>query len=141
MTQVIVRDRREGKTTELIKWLLQGKEQTTYPYWDRVIVSVSSAKMVATTTEMILTYIKETNWNPCEQMLAHVDCETQHQGILTDVRKAVWSMSDYYLNERGNRGFEFAVDDIDLAWERGYRFLRQPALITLTGKLYDAVRD
>jgi len=144
--QVIVRDRQEGKTTELIKWLLQGTEQDKYPYWSRVIVCAASHVETARVTNEVLRYIETTNWNPCERMLPHVHPEgvplkEVHLGVLTDVRKAVWDMSDYLANERGVRTFDFAIDNMEYVWERGYRILRQPAIITMTGKSYDGLRD
>lgn len=144
--QVIVRDRQKGKTTELIKWLLQGKEQDTYPYWSRVIVCPFSNVEVTRVTNEVFRYIEAENWNPCEQMLPHmhpdgVPLKEVHLGVLTDVRKAVWSLADYLANEVGTRTFEFAIDNIEYIWERGYRILREPAIITMTGKLYDGLRD
>ena len=148
--KILVRDRRQGKTTELIKWLLQGREQDVYPYWSRVIVACTH-KMMQTTTGMLLHYIERENWNPCEQMLPHMHRDEHrhggmsddHVGVLTDVRKAVWGPSDLDRNIQGTRPFEFAIDDADQMFTGffGFGLARQPAVITMTGEHVDSLCD
>lgn len=37
----IIGDRRSGKTTELLEWILDGHPRDTFPYWSRIIISFS----------------------------------------------------------------------------------------------------
>jgi len=135
--QVIVRDRRQGKTTELIKWLLQGHMQEGYPQWSRVLVVAASNQAVAYTTHLVHQYISkgysDSDLCAMSRRPHYSDaCDVEHNYTVTQIRKAVWGMSDYLANEPG-RDFEFAVDEMQYVWERGYRILREPAIITLTG--------
>lgn len=135
--QVIVRDRREGKTTELVKWLLEGKEQSPYPQWSRVIVAPTHA-MVTYTTRMVFQIIHDTNWMPRrDQLLDNRKGAIEH--AIVNVRKAVWGMRDLGFNMRGSRDFEYALDDAEqlLLNAPGWVLIRPPAIITMTGKLYD----
>lgn len=138
--QVIVRDRRQGKTTELIKWLLEGKEQDVYPHWNRVIVA-SHQSMVLHTMRMVWEYIQHENWSPCSSMLPHMFCDKNGHGpMLSDIRKAVWSMRELYFNARGVRrdAFEYVIDDADHLLMTGSisALDKPPVIITLTGELY-----
>jgi len=138
--QVLVKGRAEGKTTALVKWLLEGREQEGYPAWSRVIVCAANNRMVQTTEHMLRKHIEEhINFHSCDRMLPHTkeECPQVQERFLINVRKAVWGLSDYYANEHGTREFEFAIDDMEYIWERGYRILRQPSVITVTGSLYD----
>lgn len=145
--KVLVRDRRAGKTTELIKWLLQGKEQDKYPYWSRVIV-VPTNRMVPITTRTVFDYTQRENWNPCSQMLPHMHREgislhEQHFGVLTDVRESVWSLRDLDSNLRGGRDFEYGLDNAEEAMSGTFlsSFLVLPTVITMTGEAVDSLCD
>jgi len=137
--QVIVGERRTGRTTKLIDWLLQGREQNSYPYWSRVIVCPTH-QMVRHTTYAVLKRIEEVKWNLCEQMLPHVHGDTDHhQAVLTDVKKAVWGLNDLMSNIMGSRPFEYAVDDYDMMMNQVGRVasgVHRPALIVIEGSLY-----
>jgi hypothetical protein len=144
VTQYIIGERGSGRTTKLIKWLLEGKEQANYPGWSRVIVCASSHRMVMTTNVMVTDYIrKHVNFHSCDRMLPHTaaECPQVQERFVNNVRKAVWGMSDYFANESGTRQFEFAIDDMEYVWERGARILRRPTLITLEGKVNDSLGD
>lgn len=41
--QVIARPRRNGKTTEAVKWVLEGDSTDSYPFWTRVLLVPSIA--------------------------------------------------------------------------------------------------
>lgn len=42
--KIFVSGRRAGKTYKTIEWVKQGKEIRGYPYWDRVILTISIAE-------------------------------------------------------------------------------------------------
>jgi hypothetical protein len=133
---VIVRDRREGKTTELIKWLLEGKAQEGYPGWSRVIVEPTKG-MVVHADRMLKRHIADTGWVPrVDQMLdGRLTTKDAEHRVLADVRKAIWGMSDFNFNAVGRRDFEFAVDDLDQFISERFNY-RMPTVITMTGELY-----
>lgn len=152
MIRVIVRDRREGKTTELIKWLLEGKQIRLYPGWSRIIVCPLEKEVIRVTDEVR----RETGaegWGFEEDQIlvpTHILGESiyrmQYDRALNDVRKAVWSLRDlrYNLIGVGPQEFEYALDDADYYFSTyTYRegLSRPPAVIAMTGELYDHVRD
>lgn len=142
--KVIVGERRTGRTTKLIDWLLQGREQSHYPYWSRVIVCPTH-NMVRYTTNSVLRRIGELKWDPCSAMLPHLHtCPDQHQSVLADVKKAVWGLNDLMGRFRGmTHGgmFEYAVDDYDQMMSQVGRVAQgpfSPAIVVIEGSLYDA---
>lgn len=135
--QVIVRDRREGKTTELIKWLLGGNLQRPYPQWNRVLVCAHRTAVVRVVRE-VRRYIEEHNWDACAKSDPHLGtlCEAVHASTINEVAKNVWGMSDFEHNIRGNRPFEYAIDDLDFFLRNTFR--SQPSVIAMTG---ESIRD
>jgi len=138
LIKVLVEDRREGKTTELIKWLLQGHRQEGYPQWSRVIVCVSGG-MCAYTSRMIDRYLTEELL--CAKSEPHLGevCKDVHNHTFAQIRKAVWSMSDFEHNVRG-REFEYAIDDLELFIERKFGG-KMPKVVTMTGESVDSICD
>lgn len=142
LMQVIVRDRQEGKTTDLIKWLLDGYQQDVYPQWNRVIVCVTNG-MVQHTAKSIMRFTNDAYL--CSKSEPHLkdQCEKAHDRIASLLRKAVWNLGDLQFNARGTRAdaFEYVVDDFDLFIQRQFNF-KMPAIAAMTGKLYEpSVRD
>lgn len=132
--QVIVSGRKTGKSEALIKWLYDGKQQLGYPGWSRIIVCTQQ-RQVRDIIRMIKVAQPRYNFHSCNRMLPHpkTSCEAVQQVMLSDIRKAVWSLAEYKFNSMGGREFEFAVDNVDEILAD--TFHRQPALITMTGEL------
>lgn len=102
MIQWIVRDRCQGKTTSLLKWLLQGKATLDYPGWSRIIVC-RDHNAVLYTTRML------------RDMTQHFegDALPTPRWVL-DVRKCVWGVRDLATGLRGGSSeIEIALDDYD----------------------------
>ena len=136
--KVIVRDRRQGKTTDLIKWMLEGHIQRAYPQWNRVIVATHRSAVVHT-SRMIDRVIQETDWDACAASDIHLPegCVIAHRHIIAQVRKAVWDARDLRFNLQGIRaeGFEYAIDDFE-GFSHGLTELYKPPTInTMTGEL------
>lgn len=133
--QVIVRDRQQGKTTDLVAWLLQGERRTNYPNWSRVIL-VHSNVLVAHTSNQVGRALQALpgTWF-CERCPIHLaeQCEAYHEKLSADIRKAVWSFSDYSHNAHG-RDFEYAIDNLD-AWISMTFHGKGPAIVAMTGTL------
>jgi hypothetical protein len=143
--RLIVKDRREGKTTELIKWLLGGKQQAGYPGWSRVIVCTNASSMM-NCHRMIRHYTQPDFKFACDRLLPHKpeDCADVHQRMLNDVRKAAWSLNDLQHNMRGatKRNFEYVVDDVDELIRRALGNIHfAPVGLTMTGVVVDNLRD
>lgn len=145
--QVIVRDRRQGKTTLLIEWMLRGHIQQGYPQWSRVIV-VPNHREVIHTWRMIRSYIAERpmefgNYWLCQHSHPHMDCqgpkEQAHKHTLAQIQKAVWNLRELSFNSQGAHEFEYALDNADELFTRmdSIYMIKRPAIITLTGELYD----
>lgn len=135
--QVIVRDRGEGKSTELVKWLYEGKQQEGYPGWSRVIVC-TTRRSVMFFDGLVKQASVRYNFHSCDRMLPHTkaDCEFVQTRMMADIRKAVWSLRDFKFCVAGRRDFEFAVDDFDQILEEFFAG-RQPTLIAMTGELHN----
>lgn len=144
--KVIVRDRNQGKTTALIKWLLEGNLQRPYPQWNRVIV-VPSTTMVAHTSNFILRTLNDMTGTEeflCSKSSIHLkdECKREHMYTEAAIVKSVWRLSELTFNARGIRaeGFEYAVDDIDELLQRTLGF-KPPAMIAMTGESVDHLGD
>jgi len=138
--QVLVRDRREGKTTELIKWLLEGHMQDGYPQWSRVIVTPTS-KMVVHTSKMVASHLSGEYL--CQHSNPHLaeGCKFAHKHTAAQISKAVWGFKDFNFNAQGAREFEYALDDADFLYTGNSTTLyspngRRPSIVVLTGELY-----
>ncbi len=141
--QVLVRDRSQGKTTELIKWFLNGKEIDRYPVWSRVIV-VSQYSQVARVANDVRRHIMEQGWSPCSRMRVHTHRgNNDHMQMITAICKGIWSLSELQHNLRGARGFEWGLDDADEFLRQGAResIWYPPSVITITGEAVDSFRD
>jgi hypothetical protein len=138
--KILVRDRRQGKTTELIKWMLEGNQQLAYPAWSRVIVCVSH-RMVIYTTDMLRDYIKNNDWKPRDDQRLDRGYDLSHDRLLTDVRKGVWSLDDLTTNFRGSRPFEYAIDDLDHLLIDALHLRFAPEVATMSGELVDDLCD
>jgi len=117
---VMVKGRREGKTTALIDWLFRGKSIPQYPGWNRIIVCTTHA-MVRYTTKMVVDRVRE---------------ESLSDTIgVADLRKAVWSVAELQSNIRG-RGelFDYAVDNVDQLLMQMLQTHKSPAAITINGE-------
>jgi len=134
--KVIVGDRRTGRTTKLIEWLLDGMETSGYPYWSRVIVE-PNASTVMSTFRMVQMHVEKNNWNPCKKMLPHQPAD--HNRALVDVYKCVWSLGDLQNNFRSGLKFEYALDNLDgmLAQTGQLACMpHRPSIIVVEGELY-----
>lgn len=130
---VVVRDRRQGKTTTLIDWLLEGKQTQDYPGWSRVIVCVHTS-MVVHTTRMLR--MASDGWQlRNEQLLPNMrrNFQVGNDLAVNDLRKCVWSIDDFKHNAQGRRDFEYAVDNVELFLQRFLPPYKPPSVITVTG--------
>lgn len=139
--KVLVRDRREGKTTELVKWLLKGVPQAGYPQWSRVILCSSRSAAVDTTRMVQAELAKLTPSQVCAMCFPHpLDAhEEAHTHTLAQIRKAVWSMNDFQHNVRGAT-FEYAIDDLDYFLQSLIGW-KMPAVVAMTGEGVDTLCD
>lgn len=123
--KVFVTGRRMGKTSALVAWLLKGQPIPEYPGWSRAIVCANHATVVHT-TRMVRDAMEAQNITGDERWIC-------------DMRKAVWSVGDLSTALRGAavNKVEFAFDNAELVLEY-YLSGRKPAIITMTGELFDA---
>jgi hypothetical protein len=56
--------------------------------------------------------------------------------VLHDLRKCVWSIADLKTGY-GYSDMEYAIDDVDRLIMYNFGLLVRPAIVTMTGKLYD----
>lgn len=110
----------------MIDWLLKGKPIKPYPYWSRAIVCGTQEEVVRVTG-----LLRE----------ATADMEGVH---VWDLRKCVWGVKDLhsvYIHHSGlllqQVPFEVAVDNLDILLAQWLGWT--PALVTMTGELYDNV--
>jgi hypothetical protein len=117
--KAIVGDRRSGKTTALVKWLVEGHEIPEYPGWSRVIV-------VATVNELKLldSEVKQFGRKPDEEWepKPYMKC-VLHMREFLDNRGA-------FRYVRGESRVEAAFDNLDHAFEEVLGF--RPAVVTMT---------
>jgi len=120
--QVLLAKRREGRTTELLRWLTNGRRISSYPGWSRILV--------------------------CAHEQAVVDL-TRHAGPVRDNpwRKCIFTINDLESATRGAirpGTVEYAIDDAEqLLWRMLPRRVGLPAVISFTGIPYvpEAVSD
>ena len=132
--QVIVRGRNEGKTTELIEWLLEGKQQEGYPGWSRAIVCTTPT-MIMVCDRMIKERAHAGSIRFDQMLKGANTSQAELDRIVNDIRKSVWGLRDYRFNASGMRQFEFAIDDAEMLLSE-ILVGRQPSVITMTGELY-----
>ena len=139
--KIIVRDRRQGKTTELINWLLRGKPQPqTYPSWSRVMVCTTNQEVIRVSREVrraIMALPNPTAWL-CERSAPHLGdrCADAHNHTITQICNGVWSLKDLSFNVMGSsKNFAYVVDDADFLLQAGNIPMGYPPYaITVTGE-------
>lgn len=137
--KVLVGSRQSGRTTKLVEWLLDGKEQQGYPQWSRVILCATNNQVIWL-HRFIQDEIKRLNWIvECEQCLPHLtnNCVKHHHHVMTQIRKAVWGFNDFQTNARGRRDFEYGIDDAEEFLFTGFVPHKLPSVIVLEGEIWE----
>lgn len=118
--QVIVGERRTGRTSRLLRWLRDGHPIDSYPRWSRILVC-AHADHVPTVHRLAFERYGQGPWS-----------------------KSVFSVADLRSAWRGAirpGTVEYAVDDADaLMWS--YLGVNQlPSLLTLCGRIFEGAGD
>jgi hypothetical protein len=133
---VIVGDRRQGKTTHLLQWMLKGKQLDDYPGWSRALVCHSHVEVVRVTgilRHFVAGQIGQ-GWYP--ELVEAPQMDKQFDRALADLHKAVWSVEELegvFRHLAPSADFEYAIDNIDFMFNGNYR---RPSFIAITGELY-----
>lgn len=118
--EVIVRGRQEGKSTELVRWLICGMPLEKYPYWSRAIVCCDQQQVKAVRRMVDLATL---TWNRIER---------------SALQAAVWGLLQLQESTLGHnlKEVEFAIDDFDLLMSYSLRVPYTPSIVTMTGELW-----
>jgi hypothetical protein len=111
--------RREGKTTQLIEWLLQGESIEPWPGWSRVLI-VTTAKLI----------------DPIRDNFRAADQQLRDRGCVGGLGKVVLSVGSYPLHRLRLSDVEVAVDNAEdlITQQLGFR----PDVVSMTGVPFGA---
>jgi hypothetical protein len=113
--EVLLAQRREGRTTQLMDWLMKGHRITSYPGWSRILVCAHKRQVVELTLNA--GRLAENPW-----------------------RKCIFTLDDLESAARGAirpGTVEYAIDDAEqLLWRMLPGRVGLPALISFTGVPY-----
>ena len=116
--QALIAERQEGKTTQLIEWLLGGQLIDMWPSWSRVLIVPSSQQM---------------------KYLVHqfdaADQELRDKGCPGGLQKVVLTVGSYALTRLRLADVEVAVDNAEELIEQQLGL--RPDVVSMTGTLLD----
>jgi hypothetical protein len=114
--QALLTGRRQGKTTELVDWLVKGKKIDKMPGWSRVLLVADEARVQWT----LRNFRKQ-------------DLELQARGFKSGLQSLIYRFDapnrQYFINN-----VEFAIDDLDDFLSQ--YFYRLPAVFSMTADTY-----
>lgn len=112
---VIVAGRRQGRTTQLLKWLKEAKRTNSYPFWDRV--------MLVHTIDR------------AQRLRIDLRREAEAKGVADSgvYYNLVYSFEEWKRARIGHHPVDIAVDDIDFLL--GNYFGQTPKLVSIHGRL------
>jgi hypothetical protein len=128
--EIMVRDRREGKTTHLLEWLLEGTFINEPPYWSRVLVVMHGAAEQERLRRLVLEQMrkKQVERGAVEVPDHHID----------RARLAVWRFDDWHRNVLGIRRdapWTYAIDNAEAMFAQVLGS-KEPERVTMNGKLW-----
>lgn len=99
----MVAGRQEGKTCELVRWVLEGHETSSYPFWTRVILTCSVSRAMHIRHDY-----PELDYR---QVFTMNEWRHAHLGPMT-VEVGIDDVNDYLASEFGNVTFVTASGEL-----------------------------
>lgn len=115
--RAILAERQDGKTTQLVNWLLGGEPIDKWPSWSRVLIVPTAAQMKVVADRFPL-----------------VDQELRDRGCQGGLQKIILPVGGYALTRLRLADVEVAVDNAEdlIAQQLGFR----PDLVSMTGSVF-----
>jgi hypothetical protein len=119
LVSTLLAGRREGKTTRLVEWLLQGEQIEPWPGWSRVLVVATADRI-----------------DPIRDNFRAADQELREKGCAGGLGKVVLSAGSYALHRLRLSDVEVAVDSAEdlITQQLGFR----PDVVSMTGAPFGA---